>query len=68
LPGCYWWPADLLFEWSCPYNQRNSLLQDRQDKTRNLVESAMGIISSYEALEASGKLREVKPSKWLPLR
>ena len=42
------------------YNQRNSLLQDRQDKTRNLVESAMGIISSYEALEASGKLSEAQ--------
>lgn len=42
------------------YNQRNSLLQDRQDKTRNLVESAIGIISSYEALEASGKLSEAQ--------
>ncbi|RQO71587.1 chemotaxis protein [Aquitalea sp. FJL05] len=42
------------------YNQRNAMLQDRQDKTRNLTESALGVISSYEALEASGKLSEAQ--------
>ncbi len=42
------------------FNQRNAMLHDRQDKTRNLTESALGIISSYEALEASGKLSEAQ--------
>ncbi|MBV8678962.1 MAG: cache domain-containing protein [Aquitalea sp.] len=42
------------------YNQRSSMVLDRQNKTRNLVESAMGIVSSYEALEASGKLSEAQ--------
>ncbi len=42
------------------FNQRNAMLHDRQDKTRNLTESALGVISSYEALEASGKLSEAQ--------
>ena len=42
------------------YNQHNSMLQDRQNKTRNLVESAMGLVTSFEALEASGKLSEAQ--------
>ncbi|WP_293766666.1 methyl-accepting chemotaxis protein [uncultured Aquitalea sp.] len=42
------------------YNQRSSMLQDRQDKTRNLVESAVGIVAMYEEMAASGKLPEAQ--------
>ncbi|TDR80267.1 methyl-accepting chemotaxis protein [Paludibacterium purpuratum] len=38
------------------YGQRASMLQDRQDKTRNQVEAAVSIVARFEALAAEGKL------------
>ncbi|POB00067.1 chemotaxis protein [Chromobacterium sinusclupearum] len=40
------------------FNQRHSMMQDRQDKVRNLVESAVSLVSAYEQLVDSGKISE----------
>ncbi|WP_460537129.1 cache domain-containing protein, partial [Chitinimonas naiadis] len=37
-------------------SQRSTLMEDRQQKTRNLIEVAHGVIVSNHALEVSGKL------------
>ncbi|WP_239690853.1 methyl-accepting chemotaxis protein [Chromobacterium sphagni] len=39
-------------------NQRQTMMQDRQDKVRNLVESAVTLVSTYEQLAQSGKISE----------
>ena len=36
--------------------ERDTMLQDRKDKTRNLVESAAALVTSYEKMAADGKL------------
>ncbi|MBV8046731.1 MAG: cache domain-containing protein [Paludibacterium sp.] len=38
------------------YGQRTTMLQDRQDKTRNLVEAEVSTVARFEALAAAGKL------------
>jgi methyl-accepting chemotaxis protein len=38
------------------FHQRSILLQDRQDKIRNQVESAVAVVQHFEALAASGKM------------
>ncbi|UTH75386.1 methyl-accepting chemotaxis protein [Chromobacterium sp. IIBBL 290-4] len=43
--------------------QRHSMMQDRQDKVRNLVESAVSVVSTYEKLVASGKLPEAEAKR-----
>ncbi|MCD4483629.1 methyl-accepting chemotaxis protein [Chromobacterium vaccinii] len=47
------------------YNQRQVMLQDRQDKVRNLVQSAVGLVSSYEKLVESGKIGEADAKRML---
>ncbi|MEO9384860.1 methyl-accepting chemotaxis protein [Chromobacterium phragmitis] len=47
------------------YNQRSVMLQDRQDKVRNLVESAVGLVSSYEKMVEEGKLKEADAKRML---
>nr|WP_199066616.1 methyl-accepting chemotaxis protein [Chromobacterium sp. ASV5] len=41
-------------------NQKHSMLQDREDKVRNLVEGAVGIVGHFEALAQSGKMPEAQ--------
>ncbi|WP_280954820.1 cache domain-containing protein [Paludibacterium denitrificans] len=41
------------------FNLKHSMLQDRKDKVRNLVESSYRMVQYYEGLAASGKLPEV---------
>ncbi|WP_156184000.1 methyl-accepting chemotaxis protein [Chromobacterium sp. LK1] len=38
--------------------ERDTMLQDRKDKTRNLVESAAALVVSYEKMAADGKMSE----------
>ncbi|WP_114154784.1 methyl-accepting chemotaxis protein [Chromobacterium haemolyticum] len=38
--------------------ERDAMLQDRKDKTRNLVESAAALVTSYEKMAAAGKMSE----------
>ena len=40
------------------FSQRQAMMQDRQDKVRNLVESAVTLVSSYERLAQSGRISE----------
>ena len=40
------------------YFERQTLIQDRQDKVRNLTESAMTVLKGFEDLAAAGKLSE----------
>ncbi|KJH65560.1 methyl-accepting chemotaxis protein [Chromobacterium violaceum] len=47
------------------YNQRQVMLQDRQDKVRNLVQSAVGLVSSYEKMVESGKIGEADAKRML---
>ncbi|AUH52675.1 chemotaxis protein [Chromobacterium sp. ATCC 53434] len=47
------------------YNQRQVMLQDRQDKVRNLVQSVVGLVSSYEKLVADGKISEADAKRTL---
>jgi methyl-accepting chemotaxis protein len=42
------------------YTQRNVMMQDRQDKIRNQVESAVSMVTRFEQLAASGKLPETQ--------
>ncbi|WP_231137318.1 methyl-accepting chemotaxis protein [Chromobacterium paludis] len=39
-------------------HQRQSMMQDRQDKVRNLVEGVVTMVSTYEQLVAEGKFKE----------
>jgi len=40
------------------FTQRNIMLQDRQDKIRNQVESALGVVGYFEQQVASGKMQQ----------
>jgi methyl-accepting chemotaxis protein len=42
------------------FHQRDSLLQDRQDRVRSQVETALGLVRSFEDQAASGHLSEAQ--------
>ncbi len=45
------------------FHLKNSLLEDRKNKTKNLIEVAVGVMTHYQQQQASGKLDEADAQK-----